>query len=217
MANDDDLVVNSDGGGTAQLKSRIIREINASMSEKVSEQLAEATPPSDWEIWAVGPYQTLASEPSRIIELGESAYIVTIVFLNNFMFNNVKDFGGRIRLDFHTSNTQTMEPVPAMDDYCCFEPCEREPDIVLFFGVLYIIVREITPTEAACVLETNICARVCNCKDEAVPGYAAFVRWVYDVDVDLFFPPQGFVFDHPIRYLVYDNDDHTNCDCTEEC
>lgn len=222
MSSEDELVVESglvpegdQDKNIKSLKDRAVKEINESLQKSKSLELGEAPPPSVWDIWAVGPYQTVGEPPGRIIELGESAYIVTVVFLNSFMNTNVISFGGKVRLDFHTANTQTMQPVPAMYDSCCFEP--GKPDIVLPFGALYIVVRKITPTEAACLLETNICARICNCKYESVPGYAAFVRWVANLDYDLFFPPVGFQFDHPIRYLVYDNDDDNNCDCPEDC
>jgi hypothetical protein len=43
------------------------------------------------------------------------------------------------------------------------------------------------------------------------------VRWIANLDFDSFFPPVFLQFDHPIRYLVYDNDDDTNCDCSESC
>ena len=214
MSNGDELVVNANNGAEEQLKNRIIGEIQNSI-DNASFELGEAPPPSQWEIWALGPFQSASAQPSRIIEINQTAYIVTVVFLNTFMNDNVTGFGGRIRLDYHTSNTQTMLPV--LPPYsCCFEP-GVEPSIELPFGSLYVIVREFTPTEAACLMETNICARVCNCKNEVVPGSAAFVRWVANFDFDLFFPRVGFQFDHPIRYLVYDNEDDTNCDCTNDC
>ena len=197
------------------LKARVQAEIAASL-EQASVELSEAPPPSDWEVWAVGPFQTVGAPPGRIIELGESAFLVTIVFLNTFMDANVSGFGSKIQLNYFTSNTQTMEAVGAMDDSCCFAPGDVT-GVVTPIGTFYVIVRDLEPTEAGCILETNICARVCNCEDEVVPGYAAFVRWIANLDFDSFFPPVGFQFDHPIRYLVYDNDDDANCECLEDC
>lgn len=198
------------------LKANVEAKITAAF-EKASVELGEAPPPSQWEVFAVGPFQDPALAPGRIIKLGEKAYLVTIVFLNTFMDTNVTSFGGRVQLNYHTSNMQTMRPVPAMDHSYCFEPGNPDVDsVVTPYGTFYVIVREFTPAEAACILETNICARICNCNNEAVPGYAAFVRWIANLDYDAFFPPVAYQFDHPIRYLVYDNDNDANCNCAHD-
>ena len=203
------------------LKAQVEARIAAAAEQKAAEaaaELGEAPPPEFWDIFALGPFQdpTLAQPPGRIIELDEEAFIVTIVFLNTAMDTNISDYGARVQLNYFTSNTQTMEPVSAMDYSCCFEPDDVD-GVVTPFGTFYVTIWTFTPTEAACILETNICARICNCEDEVVPGRAAFVRWVFGIDFDAFFPPVPLTFDHPIRYLVYDNDDNTNCDCPEDC
>jgi hypothetical protein len=197
------------------LKAQVEAKIAATI-EQATVELAEAPPPSDWEVFAVGPWQTPGLAPGRIIELGQTAYVATIVFLNPFMDANVSGFAGKVQLNYHTSNTQTMMSVGAMDYSCCFAPADVT-GIVTPLGTFYVTIWEFVPTEAACLLETNICARLCNCDEEVVPGYAAFVRWIANLDFDSFFPPVIFRFDHPIRYLVYDNDDDTNCDCSENC
>ena len=197
------------------LKARVQAEIAASI-ERATVELAEAPAPSAWEIYAVGPFQIVGAPPGRIIALGETAYVATIVFLNTFMDANVSGFGGRVQLNYFTANTQTMEPVGAMDYSCCLQP-DDVAGVVTPIGTFYVTIWEFQPTEAACILETNICARICNCENEVVPGYAAFVRWIANLDFDTFFPPVGFQFDHPIRYLVYDNANNANCDCLTDC
>jgi hypothetical protein len=197
----------------AILKAQVEAEIGAAL-ERATVELAEAPAPSAWEVWALGPFQEPALAPGRIIELGETAFLVTIVWLNPFMNANVAGFGSKVQLNYFTSNTQTMEPVSAMDFSCCFEPDAAAGGP---FGAFYVFIWEFVPTEAACILETNICARLCTCEGEVVPGNAAFVRWIANLDFDTFFPPVFFQFDHPIRYLVYDNDDDTNCECLEDC
>ncbi|WP_420631731.1 hypothetical protein [Candidatus Leptofilum sp.] len=199
-----------------KLKARVEAELTA-MVEQAATELAEAPDPSAWEVFAVGPYQDPGLEPGRIIELNDTAYIATVVWLNPFMDTNLSGLAGQIQLSYFTANKQTMEPVPDMNYHCCFEP--GSPALVWpGVGSFYVHVWEFVPSEAACILETNICARVCNCDGEAVPGYAAFVRWVPMLDFDAFFPSEpAFTFDHPIRYLVYNNEDDTNCECTEAC
>ena len=194
------------------LKAQVEAQV-AAVLEQTALELAEAPFPSDWEIWARGPWQDPGLEPGRIIELDEKAYIATVVWLNQFMNNNVAAFGGKIKLTYFTANMQTMTPIDTLDYYCCFEPSFTTNA----FGAIYVHVWEFVPPEAGCVIETNICARVCNCGGEAVPGYAGFVRWVRNFDYENLFPPVPWTFDHPIRYLVYDDKDDTNCDCTELC
>ena len=184
----DELVIESNA---AQIKAYCEAEIEKAM-QQASMELAEAPWPSDWEVWAYGPFQAPGQAPGRIIEINQPAYIATIVWLNPFMNTNVASFGGEVQLNYHTANTQTMSPVadPAFAHYsCCFAPNAAAGGP---FGAFYVTVWEFTPTEAGCILETNICARLCNCNHEAVPGYAAFVRWVANLDFDSFFPPVGY-------------------------
>ena len=159
-----------------------------------------------WEIFARGPYQAPAYSPGRIIAVNQTAYIDVVVWMNPEPVKDVKDFGADVLLSFWTSNTQTMQPVPAgLTAQVCVEPTPAP-----FGGMYSTYIWEFTPTEAACLLETNICARLCNCDDDTVPGYAGFVRWVEDFDSELLFP-NGPVFDHPIRYMVYDPTEKCYC------
>jgi len=180
----------------ATLKAQVEAQFAAAL-EQAALELAEAPPGmGQWEVYARGPWQAPGQMPGRIIELGQTAYIATVVWLDPVMLANIVGFEGKIELRYHTSNTQTMRPVDAMDFACVISPTANTN--------YYVTVWEFKPTEAGCVLETNICARICNCKNHTVPGYAAFVRWVRDFDVDSLFPPRPWAFDRPIRYMVYD-------------
>jgi hypothetical protein len=237
MSNEELQVSRGEGDDPAEtLKAQVEAEIRAA-ADRVSAELAEAPPPFDWEVYALGPWQgppapppgplppgvilpplaATGPAPGRIIEVNETAYIVTLIWLNALTDANITAFGGKIQLNYFTSNTQTMQPVVAMDYSCCLDPGALA-GVPFVGGFFYVTVYEFEPTEAACILETNICARLCNCDDEVVPGYAAFVRWISNLDPEQFLSPvTGFQFDRPIRYLVYDNDDDTNCDCSETC
>ncbi len=170
----------------------------------------------NWEIYAMGPFQTFpANPPGRIVFLGETAYVITVLWLNPNMAAHLAGMGACVNLCYHTANTQTMTPVSAMDYTCSIDPAAptyADPD----YGSFYITVWEFTPTEAGCLFETNICGTVCNCKGNVAPGYAGFVRWVYDFDWDVFFGSPGWEFNNPIRYLVADKEATCNCDnaCT---
>jgi hypothetical protein len=198
------------------LKARLEAEVEAAL-EQVSPELTQA--PQDtglrlWEVFARGPYQYPFDpwvDPGRIIFLGEEAYIDVVVWLNPRVCADLSAFNAKIELSFWTANTQTMEPVPEMDYSCCI--------FVERGRCHYETVWKFKPTEAACVLETNICARVCNCDNSVVPGYAGFVRHVYDYDPSKWFfpPPPGWGFDRPIRYMVADPKYRCDCDPDNPC
>jgi hypothetical protein len=164
---------------------------------------------NQWEVYARGPWQNVAPTPGpyapgRIIMTGEDAYIAVTVWLNNAMLADLVGFGAHIELFFFTSNTQTSQPLPGLNYKCCVYP--------VLGRNYYVCVWTLRPTEAACLYETNICARVCNCNTVLVPDYAGFVRHVYDYDDDnLFAPTSGWQFDRPIRYMVADRG--ARCEC----
>ena len=68
-----------------------------------------------------------------------------------------------------------------------------------------------TPQVAACLYEMNICARVCNCSNQAIPQFSGFVWWVQNLDYDWMFEYREWTFDHPIRFMV--SDPKFPCDC----
>ena len=219
MSNDN--VYEREGDNKREVLKAAVEAKLAAALEQASVELTEVDPTFmglfDWAVIAIGPFQTagpLQTAPGRIIELGETAYIATIVMMNHPMCRNVGGFGGKVQLSYFTANTQTMLPVNDMEYVCCIQLdekfCNPAP-----FPSFFVHIWEFKPTQAACILETNICARICNCKDEAVPHYAGFVRWVYDLDAEWLWPA-GPRFDHPIRYLVYD-DEVDPCDCSEMC
>lgn len=194
----------------ATLKAQVEAQVAAAL-EQASLELTEAQfALFKWELWAAGPWQKPGLEPGRIIALGQTAYIATVVWLNTEMCLNLAGFGGKIHLSYVTSNLETMRPVDDMDYTCCI-PVEGDCPP---YGKILVHIWKFEPTVAGCVLETNICARICNCNDELVPHYAGFVRWVRNYDYEHLFPPVYWTFDHPIRYLVYADG---KCDCSEIC
>lgn len=179
--------------------------------EEAEAQLAQApfAPLFDWEVVAWGPFQlpfNPALDPGRIIFTGESATVATAVFLNAAMAKNIAGFGGKIQLSYFTSNMQTMQPASGLSRAA---PCIEVVDGRL----VYVDMFTFTPSDAACLYEMNICARICNCLNTTVPGYGAFVRHVFDYDpehlglVPVPIPPgsPGWQFDRPIRFMVADN------------
>ena len=198
-------------GPAATLKANLEAEFAAALDKATTTleltQTGVGDPRARWEVWARGPYQAPGLEPGRIIMKGETAYIAVVLWMNPAMCRQVLGYGGKFELEFFTSNTQTMHAVPGLHHHCCIFPVRGR--------CWYIVVWEFTPTEEACLLETNICVRHCNCGNGLVPDYAGFVRWVHDFDRDRLFPRVRWEFDHPIRYMVADRDRPCECDPTK--
>jgi len=164
-----------------------------------------AGPLNFWEVYAVGPYQNFVLEPSRVIDVGEQATILVVVYLNPFVpspipggnaCDIITGFGASIELNFVTSNMQTMTAAPALSPSFCIP--------TVLGQCWYSFYWTFTPREEACIYETNICARICNCNGYYIPQYSGFVRWVENLDYDYFFGADQYTFDHPIRYMVAD-------------
>jgi hypothetical protein len=176
--------------------------------EKARAAPEAAGPPRFWDVFAVGPYQVPALQPSRVIDVGEQATILTVVYLNpNYPSTDpgqnacdiITGFGAKIELSYVTSNMQTMQTVPALSDSYCIETTPGQ--------CWYRHYWTFTPRESACLYSTNICVRICNCGGYYVRQYSGFARWIRNLDFEMIFGATGWQFDHPIRYMVSDYKD----------
>ena len=184
------------------------------MFAKVAREPAvkEAGPPRFWDVVAIGPYQVPALQPSRVIEVGQEATIQTIVYLNPDVPNPapgqnacdiITGFGGKIEISYLTSRTDTMQPVPELSYTTCLETTPGQ--------CWYSHYWTFTPRASACLYETNICVRICNCSNHYVRQYSGFARWIENLDSEMFFGAPSWQFDHPIRYMVSDYNDVCAC------
>jgi hypothetical protein len=171
-----------------------------------------AGPPRFWDVVAIGPYQVPALQPSRVIEVGEWATIQTIVYLNPNVPNPapgqnacdiITGFGGKIEISYHTSRTDTMQPVPALSATHCIVTTPGQ--------CWYADYWHFQPKEPASLYVTEIEVRICNCNNRYVRQYSGFARWVANLDYDLIFGAPTWQFDHPIRYMV--SDINIPCEC----
>jgi len=229
MTNDDVTFSRGDEDPSEVLRTHIEAQLGAALDRKTSQlQLTQGPFPNEWEVFAWGPYQLPfdpGKDPGRIIFTGQTAYIGVGVWMNPEMCLDIVNHEDKIQLSFWTSNTQTMQPVPGLSHTCCITTKQDGP-------CFYVIVWEFEPATPACLYETNICARICNCQGHTLPRYAGFVRHVYDFDPEKLWPAfgpapipgvpsppgaptPGWGFDRPIRYMVVDPKE--DCDCAEEC
>jgi hypothetical protein len=215
-----------------KLAKRVAERFKGSLKAKAALEaagleLTEAQPGmGDWEIFAFGPWQTPDDlMPGRIIKKDQTAYLAIVVWMNPDMCRNITQHGDKIELNIFTSDMQRMEEVPDLSHYCCIQTYLDQ--------CWYVYVWDFTPTQDACLYETNICARICTCSNVALQDYAGFVRHVYDFDPETLWPPvppavlppdfpggdwpfgppapPSWGFDRPVRYMVYDPD--LACDC----
>ena len=194
------------------IKAQVEAEFAAALEKQATLEVGITPPhlPFKWNVYARGPYTLPGYSPGRILRVGQPAYIAVVVAMNALMYSTVEGFEADILLNFWTSNTQTMQPIPSLAYHCCIEP--RPPH----YGISYsCCVWRFVPPIQACLCETNCCCRLCNCEGYTVPGYAAFVRWVENFDPEWLYPKPGYEFDNPIRYMVYDPDDECPCEREE--
>jgi hypothetical protein len=211
------VVPRGDGGVTGEdiqalLEARL-QGILEQAATSPREELAE--PLFWWEVFAIGPIQPGALTvppadlvdqpllPHRIIQVGETASIFTVVFVNPYFphpslsaCDIMTGFNAKIELNYVTSNLQTMTPAPGLSGSSCVR-LKRNVCV-------YVDRFDFTARTPACLYETNICARVCNCSNQPIQPFGAFVRWVFDLDFDLFFGSKTPGFDRPIRFMVSD-------------
>lgn len=213
------------------LKAQVQAKLAAAVEKKATQlELTQALPPDEWEVFAWGPYQFNGGfdpsvNPGRIIFTDEKAYIAVAVWMNPHMCRVVTDHQDKIMLNVWTSDMQRMEPVDDLSFSCCITTVQGGP-------CYYVTVFEFTPTEEACIYETNICARICNCNGNTLRDYAGFVRHVFDFDpehlwpgfpvTDLPAPPMpsptpSWGFDRPIRFMVADPQKKCECEPGDEC
>lgn len=199
----------------ASMKASLDAKLEAMFARRKATPVEElAGPQYFWDLYAIGPYQAFGLEPGRVIQLGEWATIIVCAYLNpsypsptpgQNACDIITGFNAKIEFNFFTSNMQTMSSVPGLSYHCCVQTSPGQ--------CWYCCYWHFKPTDPACLYETNICARICNCNNYAigVPQYSGFVRWVENLDYDLLFGAYPYTFDHPIRFMV--SDYKLPCDC----
>lgn len=204
------------------LKAHVQAQMASAVKQGSDLELTQGLPGHVWEVFAWGPYQFTGGvfdpyvNPGRIIFTDEPAYVAIAVWMNPEMCTVITDHQDKILLNIWTSNMQEMTTVPALSHHCCFTTVQNGP-------CFYVTVWEFEPPDPACIYETNICARICNCSNNTLQDYAGFVRQVYDFDPEKLWPPFAgppsptWGFDRPIRFMVADPQEKCDCEPEDEC
>jgi len=212
-------------GATAeQVKAMVEQKVRAAVEEgsrRVRPELAEAQ--GVWNLYAYGPIQVPAAGgpllPSRIIKVGETFQIVTVVWFNNLPaggFANpcamITNLGCHIILDYCTGDLCKWAQAPA-----AYRPASVTIPLVPN-QCWYVDVQTFTAAAGTEGLyEMNIMGHVTGCAPGAKPPLAGFVTAVRNLDADTFYPPAappgvpqppagqgaGWQYDTPIRFQIY--------------
>jgi hypothetical protein len=219
MSNEEQTFSREEGEGAleaqqAQAQAQAEARFGAALEQAETELELGRAPPGQgwWNIWAFGPWQVPWRWPSRIIMVGEAALLHTVVWMDPFIMGpNIVGHGDKIEIKYVTSDMEDMVKAdPSLQHHFCIDTYDTKP-IIHPSGYYFHHWWLFRPDRPACIYETNICARICNCRNEMVREYAAWVRYVWDYDPELIRPllrpwefhPRGWSFNDPIRFAVF--------------
>ncbi len=204
-----------------QLKAQIEARLRAAYEKAAAKVQPELAEPKDWwDLYAIGPIQPGAGyygvdpppfEPNRVIRVGEEAYIATILILNPFPLSVppaglipaevLSNFCLPYTIEYHTCDTTNCVKGPA--NLNVTHEDHLYPGVFFYVDLLHFVAEK-----EGCIFETNICGRILGCEYEGrkcvAPPFAGFVRWVADIDEDLFLGSEYLEFDNPVRFMVYE-------------
>lgn len=205
------------GATIEQITALVEQRVRAAIEEgsrRVSPEAAEAL--GVWNLYAYGPIQAPAPGgpllPHRIIKVGETFYIATVVWFNSLPaggFANpcsmITNLGCEIVLDYCAGDLCRWAQAPA-----AYRPASVRIPLVPD-QCWYVDVQRFTAAPGTEGLyEMNIMGRVTGCAPGAKPPLAGFVTAVYNLDADTFYPaggppgsPAGWRYDTPIRFQIY--------------
>jgi hypothetical protein len=194
---------------TDQVKTLVQQRVKAAM-DKAKLEIAE--PEGWWDLYALGPFQFTGVGgpllPHKVIKVGESFYVATVLFLNPFLV-----LPGGVTVCQLISNLACDFQL----EYCTADMCRvvrsgqfsRGPVAVPLEGddCFYVDVQQFTATAGteSCIHEMNICARITGCREQVqAPPLAGHATAVVDFDPDLILNLGAPRLERmPIRFQVY--------------
>lgn len=205
----------SKGGGEITIedvRARVEAQVASAVQEAGARFEAEAAPEIAeiqgwWNLWAYGPITT-GLAPHSVIKAGETAWIVTVLWLNNYYPRDVSacqllsNLACEFEVKYCTGDLCTWTPGPA--PLHTVHTVKMVRDRCWYVDLLQF---RATADMEGCY-ETNICARIKGCPEGAVPPFAGFATRIYSLDWDVFYPygpgqGPGYRFGQPFRYMIY--------------
>lgn len=199
----------------AQIEAAVKSALDEAKMRRAARTMAEVAEPEGWwNLYAIGPIQPIGIPgpllPHQVIKVGETAFVVTILFLNDFLIltpgttaaDVLSNFALPYEVRYQTGNLTTwtlgqldMNVVHSGAGFNLIPQVDFYVDVLAF--------RASVPG----LYEMNISARILGATPPFAnaPQFAGYARAVVDIDPDLFISPApGLQFDLPIRFQVYE-------------
>ncbi len=197
----------------AQMEARVKSALDEAMLRRAAQPTAEVAEPEGWwNMYAIGPIQAIGIPgpllPHQVIKVGETAFVATILFLNDFLIlapgttaaDVLSNFALPYEVRYQTGNLTTWTLGPADMNVVNSGPgYNLVPQVNFYVDVLAFV------ADTPGLYEMNISARILGATPPFVnaPQFAGYARAVVDIDPDLFISPApGLQFDLPIRFQV---------------
>jgi hypothetical protein len=202
------------------VKAQIEAVVKSALDEARMRHAARTTvevaePEGWWNLYAYGPIQSPIGIPApllphQVIKVGETAYVVTVLFLNDFLIlapgttaaDILSNFALPYEVRYQTGNLTTwtlgQTDMNVVHSGAGFNLIPQQD--------FYVDVLEFTANVPG-LYEMNISARILGATSPFAnaPQFAGYARAVYDFDPDLFFSPAPYLqFDLPIRFQIYE-------------
>jgi len=199
----------------AQIEATVKSALDEAMMRRAARTMAEiAEPEGWWNLYAIGPVQPIGIPspllPHQVIKVGETAYVATILFLNDFLIlapgttaaDVLSNFALPYEVRYQTGNLTTWILGQAdMNVVHSGAGFNLIPQVNFYIDVLAFT------ASVPGLYEMNISARILGATPPFAnaPQFAGYARAVVDIDPDLFLSPApGLQFDLPIRFQVYE-------------
>lgn len=199
--------------GEADLIEMVEQWLQARLDKKMSEAQQERVEPQPWwDIYALGPFQGFAPypgplAPNSVIKLGQSATVVTVVYLNPFDIvittppTNARDFLTSFgSIPYHVSvntgnkSSWTLAAGAGLN-------ATQSGLLAPFGNTFFVNAFTFTPSTVG-LHEMNITARI-GTVGSAAP-FGGYATWIYDPDTDIFGDTPGYNLNAPVLFEVYD-------------
>jgi len=198
--------------GEADLIEMIEQWLQGKLDQKMNEVKSERAEPQPWwDIYALGPFQGFAPfpgplAPNSVIKLGQSATVITVVYLNPFDIviavppTTARDFLTSFgSIPYHVSvntgnkSSWTLAAGAGLN--------ATQSGLLAPFGQTFFVnAFTFTPSTAG-LHEMNITARIGNVGSAA--PFGGYATWIYDPDTDIFGDTPGYTVNAPVLFEVY--------------
>lgn len=170
-----------------------------------------AEPQPWWDIYALGPFQGFAPfpgplSPNQVIKLGQSATVITVVYLNPFdtviavpptsARDFLTSFGSipyHVTVNTGNKSSWSLAVGPGLN--------ATQSGILAPFGKTFFINAFTFTPSAVGLHEMNITARIGNVGSAA--PFGGYATWIYQPDTDIFGTSPGYTVNAPVLFEVY--------------